>query len=416
MPKRTRQPLFYGWVIVAVATVATFATGPAQASVLSVFINPIAQELGWSRTLISGAVSLGSVVAALAVMPTGPLLDRYGTQIVIPAAGAVLAGSVWGLSKVSTPGPFYGLIMLIRFTGIGVLMMASTVAIANWFVRRRGRATAFAVIGTAGGIALAPLAAQAIIQVYDWRAALALFGVAIGFLVVIPGLVFLRRRPEDMELHPNGTPLPTPVPAGAATPEAAEPEWRFREVVRTRTLWLLLPTILVWGAASGGVTFHQVPFLLDQGLAPLSAAGVVSLYATFMAMGSLLSGLIVERVPVRFGLAGCCLAGSVAILALLLAHPVTLFLYSLLYGLSVGGKSTLEPVLWANYYGRSSLGTIRGFAWPSQMVGFAAGPVIAGLAYDWVGDYSTVFALFAATTLASAIPVLLARPPRALGR
>lgn len=411
MPEGEKQPLFYGWVIVAVATVAMFATGPAQASVLSVFVDPIARELGWSRTLISGGVSVGTVLAAVVVVPMGPILDRYGTRIVIPAAGAVLGGAALGLSVVTTPFAFYALMVLIRFTGIGVVMMASTVAAANWFVRKRGRATAFTVVGMASGIAVAPPVAQYIIQTYNWRTAWVVFGIAVWLLVVIPGLVFLRGRPEDMGLHPDGHPFPPSTPDRELHTEPGEPKWRFREVLRTRAAWLVLPAVLVSGVAAGGVTFHQVPFLLGRGFAPLSAAGVVSLYALFMGAGSLLSGLIVERVPVRFGLAVCFVGGGIAIVSLLLAQPTTILLYSVLNGLSVGGKSTLEPVLWANYYGRSSLGTIRGIAWPVQIVGFAAGPVIAGLAYDLAGDYVTVFAAFAATALVAGLLVLLARPP-----
>ncbi|MDP7240426.1 MAG: MFS transporter, partial [Dehalococcoidia bacterium] len=404
-----KQPIFYGWLIVAVATVAMFASGPAQASVLSVFVDPIARELGWSRTLISGGVSVGTVLAAAAVVPTGPLLDRYGTRIVIPAAGALLGLAAIGMSLVTTPLSFYILMALIRFTGIGVLMMASTVAAANWFIHKRGRATAFTIVGMAAGIGVAPPVAQFIIQVYDWRTAWTVFGIAIWLLVVLPGVIFLRRRPEDMGLYTDG--VEPGVGGDGEHPEVRkEPEWRFREVVRTRALWLLLPAVLVSGVTAGGVTFHQVPFLLGQGMSPLSAAGVVSLYALFVAAGSLLSGVAADRVPVRFGLVACLAAGGVAIVALLVAQPATIFLYSLLYGVSVGGRQTLEPVMWANYYGRSSLGTIRGVAWPVQIMGFAAGPVIAGMAYDLVGDYLWVFGVFAVSSLGSALLVLLAKP------
>jgi MFS family permease len=228
--------------------------------------------------------------------------------------------------------------------------------------------------------------------------------------VVLPGVIFLRRRPEDMGLYTDG--VEPGVGGDGEHPEVRkEPEWRFREVVRTRALWLLLPAVLVSGVTAGGVTFHQVPFLLGQGMSPLSAAGVVSLYALFVAAGSLLSGVAADRVPVRFGLVACLAAGGVAIVALLVAQPATIFLYSLLYGVSVGGRQTLEPVMWANYYGRSSLGTIRGVAWPVQIMGFAAGPVIAGMAYDLVGDYLWVFGVFAVSSLGSALLVLLAKPP-----
>ena len=406
-----KQPIFYGWVIVAVATAAMFASGPAQASVLSVFVDPIAQELGWSRTLISGGVSVGTVLAAAAVIPTGPLLDRYGTRIIIPAAGALLGLAAIGMSLVTTPLSFYILMALIRFTGIGVLMMASTVAAANWFILKRGRATAFTIVGMAAGIGVAPPVAQFIIQVYDWRTAWTVFGMAIWLLVVLPGVILLRHRPEDMGLYPDGA-MSADGSGDEERPEGREePEWRFREVARTRALWLLLPAVLVSGVTAGGVTFHQVPFLTGHGMAPLSAAGIVSLYALFVAAGSLLSGLAADRVPVRFGLVACLVAGSVAIVALLVAQPVTIFLYSLLYGVSVGGRQTLEPVMWANYYGRSSLGTIRGVAWPVQIVGFATGPVIAGMAYDLVGDYLWVFGVFAASSLVSALLVLMAKPP-----
>src|SRR5437016_5707693 len=81
-----RLPFFYGWIILACLCCAGFSRqGPAVAT-LSIFVEPLSREFGWSRTALSGAVSLGGVMAALIAPLIGPLLDRQGSRLVLCAA------------------------------------------------------------------------------------------------------------------------------------------------------------------------------------------------------------------------------------------------------------------------------------------------------------------------------------------
>lgn len=185
------------------------------------------------------------------------------------------------------------------------------------------------------------------------------------------------------------------------------------DALRTRTFWLLLGSGSLTGFTVAGVTTYQIPLLLHNGVAPGTAAGMVSIYAVCWTLGIAGWGFVVERIPARYGLAVIYLASAVATVVLLgadSAGPAVLF--ALLYGVVVGGNNTLDAVIWADYYGRASLGTIRGFSRPVTLTANALGPLATGFAIDAVGSYQPPFLGYAAASLLAALLVLLARPPR----
>src|SRR5262245_64623944 len=81
-----RLPFYYGWVVLACVCCAGFARQASSVAVLSIFVAPMTAEFGWSRTAISGAVSLGGILAAVASPFLGPVLDRRGARTVLGLA------------------------------------------------------------------------------------------------------------------------------------------------------------------------------------------------------------------------------------------------------------------------------------------------------------------------------------------
>jgi MFS family permease len=162
-----------------------------------------------------------------------------------------------------------------------------------------------------------------------------------------------------------------------------------------------------------GISLHQAPLLIEKGLAPGVAAAAVSTFAAASAAAGFAYGFWPRRVPLRFALA--LAAATLLAASLLLARvssPLEAYAAAALFGAGVGGLLTVLPIAWADYFGRSSFGAIRGVALTFQIAGQAAGPVLSGALRDATGDYAASLATFAALALAAGVLALAAAPPR----
>ncbi len=198
-----RLPFFYGWVILGCLCCAGFSRqGPAVAT-LSIFVEPLTREFGWSRAALSGAVSLGGVLAAVTSPWIGPLVDRYGSRATLSVAVLATAAAVMLLSLTQSLFVFYLLFCIARMVWAGPFELAIYGAVNNWFVARRAFATSIATVAQMAGLVAMPLIAQLAMQQSGWR-----FGwLAIGSLTLVVGFLpvwlFMVRRPEDLGLLPD---------------------------------------------------------------------------------------------------------------------------------------------------------------------------------------------------------------------
>ena len=406
---------YYGWVIVGVTSMALFAATATAPPVFTLFIAPMGQEMGWSRTLISGAVSLGTLVTVPMLPLVGRWLDRYGARRVVAIGGLILGASLISLGWVQGVWGFYIAFGIGRMLAQGVLRISSTTAVSNWFIRKRGRTQAILNVGRSVGAPPLPLIAYFTMRTMGWRAAWMVIGVIVILIVVLPAALFLRRRPEDMGLRPDGLP-PEVYPADADSPvpsPVAEPEWAVKEALRTPALWLITGAIAIRGVAAPGVTIHLMPFLLDRGIDAAVSALAVSVGAACIGVGGMIWGLLAERVRVGYLLATTMVSSGVAIVILLLTHSAPMaFAYVIVSGLALGGSFTLEVIIWADYFGRKSLGAIQGFTMPFIYIAMAIGPMAAGLSYDIAGSYRIAFYAFLIGYFVAAAMMVAARPPQ----
>ncbi len=412
-----RLPFFYGWVVLGCLCFAGFARqGPAVAT-LSVFVVPLVHEFGWSRTALSGAVSLGGVLAAVASPAIGPFLDRAGSRLVLCLAVLATGTAMLLLSLTDSLLMFYLLFCLARASWAGPFELGIYGAVNNWFIVRRAFASSVATLAQAAGLVAMPLVAQAAISQHSWRAgwlALGTLTLVIGFL---PTWLLLVRRPEDVGLHPDGRALEGAGTGAAAAGLTPRPEANFsrRQAMRTPAFWLLLLYTALVYPVQAGISLHQAPHLIERGIAPAVVATIVSTFSLFSVAATLVCGLLPRRLPIRYPLAaiGVILAVSAVLLRGVTA-PGEAYAAAALFGFGVGGILTLLPIAWADYFGRVHFGAIRSVALSVQVAAQACGPLISGGFRDWTGNYGAAFTCFAALGGLGAIAALAASRPRAV--
>jgi OFA family oxalate/formate antiporter-like MFS transporter len=237
-----RLRIFYGWVVLGVLCCAGFARqGPAVAT-LSIFVMPMTGEFHWSRTALSGAVSLGGLLAAIMAPLIGPALDRHGSRLVLCAAVLVNGIVLMLLSLTPSLAVFYLLFCIARMNWAAPFELGLYGALNNWFVRRRTTASSIATLVQQAGLVALPLIAQMMILRHGWRAGWLALGAVTLVVGLIPTWLFLVRRPEDLGLRPDGATAPPESASGVEPAAPAEPSFSRREALGTPAFWLLLDT------------------------------------------------------------------------------------------------------------------------------------------------------------------------------
>ena len=416
-----RLPFYYGWVVLAAAALTSYSSRALMAATtLSVFVVPMTEHFGWSRGLFSGALSLGGLCAVAISPVAGKLIDRYGSGLVLAVTSAVIGTCAVGLSSVNHAWAFYTLYVPSRALFAIPLELGTATAVSNWFLRRRPLALAVFSATQGTGLAAMPLIVQVIIDGWSWRVAWASLGLYTLAIAVLPTLLLIARRPEDMGLEADPRPVAAVLPAGGLTGvrpatgvAPAEADFTVREALHSRAFWALAAFAAAAFIVQGGVILHLVPHFINQGLSPPSAALTSGTFALSQVVGGLLWSIWARRVPVRFllSLTGFCITlgamGTAASgsLGWGMAAAATL-------GTGIGGVHLLLRLVWADYYGRTNLASIRGLTLPMQIAGQTVGPITSGYIFDTTGTYRWAFIGFGSVASLGALIVLAATPPR----
>jgi MFS family permease len=400
--------LYYGWILVATLGVTETISWGILYYAFSVYLAPIGADLNWSRGDMSGAFSLGLLVAGLAAIPVGRWLDRHGPRVLMTVGSILGALMVLAWSNVTTLTQFY-----LVWAGIGLAMSATLydpafATATRWFERKRLRALTLItlVAGFASTIFL-PLA-QWLVEHQTWRPSLVTLAIVLAVGTIPAHALILRRRPEDLGLDADGEPLREPhVKARQIA------GMRVGEALRDRSFRWIVVAFWLSTLATIAVGVHLLPYLVERGYEPGFAAVATGLIGAMQVVARLVLAPIGERASPRL-LAAVGLALVPASLLVLLLVPSTagVVAFVVLFGAARGTGTLTRPAMVAHQFGRRQYASIAGVLQFLLSIAQALAPVAAGVAYDAFGGYEPVFWLLTVLSMGSVAAMLPVREPQ----
>ncbi len=408
------QPrIFYGWYIVAVGFLSQMSGMTSSSSALAVFYKSMAQDLGWTRLEMSTTRSLEMLTYGIFAPLIGGTLDRHGARLPIAIGGMFFGASLILLGQVQTVWQIYIVrVILLTAAHVGMSNLALNVAISNWFVRQRGRAMAISASGSSAGRLLIAPVVTALIAAWGWRTGWGVLGVVVWVLVVIPALLIVRRRPEDMGLLPDGATAGSATARRAASTLASERIWTRRQAIGTANFWILLFTFGVTRVGEAGFYLHSFPYLTDIGAPEAVAALTMSVGSGVQLVALIFWGWLADRFDVRIpGSAQFAVQAAGIGVFMVETDPAIAIAGYIIFCFGSGGEMVVTEMMWATFFGRRSLGVVRSAAMPISVLFSASGPILFGWAYGQFGGYRYSWTGFAVSLVLAAALIFACRPP-----
>ncbi|MBS12744.1 MAG: hypothetical protein CME19_14210 [Gemmatimonadetes bacterium] len=406
------SPVYYGWVILFVGAVGSILSSPGQTYVISVFIDYFIKDLGVDRWLVSTLYTAGTLGGSFALPFVGRQIDKRGPRLILGYVCVLFGLTCIGMGYVKgAVGLGLGFFAL-RMLGQGSLGLVCKNAINQWWVRRRGF-----VMGIAGvaasllGSGSFPGLVNWMIPEFGWRTSYIILGFGVLTIMVPLGAIFIRNRPEDYGLQPDGHAEDN---EAKGDDEPLEVNWTLDEAIRTPTFWIVSASLGSMSALSTGMTFHFFSIFDDSGLSSSVAASVFLPIAAVGASVQFAGGLLIDRIPVRLMVAVALLLQSTAlVMASILTGAEMALGMGVIMGMRGGLQLIVSSVVWAKFFGRRYLGSITGVS-STLMVGSSAlGPMPFGVARDIFGSYHLVLNAFAVIpTILAVLCLVYAKTPR----
>jgi len=402
-----RLPFFYGWIILIVCSIGLFTSGPGQTYSVSIFLEPMRNDLNLGLTKIAGLYTLGSLIAASSMFLIGRLIDKYGARVLLTIIPILFALATIWMSNVNTAIHLLIGFAMIRILGQGSLSLIPTTLVSIWFVKHRGRAIALNSLGITVSQAVFPPLIHYLIKEYGWRNAWLVLGSIIISVLLLPALFFIRRTPESIGLYPDGD--------NSVNIEQNlnnKNDWSLKSALKTRTMWLLMFAGSSQSLIGTALIFLQVSIFESKGLSTGLAASVFAISAPMALIGSFLGGFAAERISNRYLLAiGQVGLTLTMIWVLLISNPWQALIYGGALGCSSGFLMSVNNVIWPNYYGRKNLGSIRGIATTVTIGSAALGPLPFAFLIELTDSFTKVVIIFLLLPITCLFASLLAKKP-----
>lgn len=426
-----RVPIFYGWVVVAAATIGIVFSIPGQTMGFSVFTNTLMEQLGLSRVQLSAAYCIGTVLSGFTLPALGIWFDRLGARRMIVYAALATGGILFYLSwvrglldllapqdpdtalpRVATAFSLITLgFFLIRASAQGVLTMTSRNAIGKWFDHHRGTALAASGTVTAFAFAIAPAALNRLVVQFGYIETWRLLGVATIGIMAVSGWLLFRDNPEECGMQMDGT--AARAQRKANTDMTIYRDYSRAEALRTWPFWAFNLSFAFYSLFATAFTFHIESIGEEAGRAP---AQIFS-YFIPMSLVSVATGIGVgwlsSRTRLKYLLVLMNVAAFAGVLGLVFISTATgLFFYIAGNGICGGCFSALTGIVWPRFFGRTCLGAISGIGMSSMVVASGFGPLAFSLSKALAQGYGAALWICACVPAALALGGLRADNPQ----
>lgn len=416
-----RVPFYYGWVVVVAGTLGAIASVPGQTAGVSVFTDDLISTTGLTRLQLAIAYLIGTGTSGTLLGAGGRAIDRYGSRVVAFGATVGLALTLTGLSFVGSMSTAVALVVMsigfgcLRFSGQGLLTLASRTMVAQWFDRRRGVVTALSSACVSFAFAASPALLLALIDANGFRTAWRIMAVALVAVVGTVIFVFYRVSPEAAGIEIDGRGR-TQIPDAAAHDAAAAPVAKVvigsdgdatrSQALRDVRFWALTIPVAAMSSTGTAITFHIVDLGAELGMTDDEIVRIFVPIAFVSVPITLLTGWLTDR-------ATPLLIAAAMAAAQLVMYPMVGFLDTtwgavaaiITWGISQGCFSSLTSAAMPKVFGRRHLGAISGAQMSAMVIGSAIGPALFALVQSITGEYRV--ALWVSMT-APAVGLLLA--------
>ena len=407
-PFAARSRLYYGWVLVGVLAVTETVSYGVLQYAFPVFLAPMQAELGWSRTAMTGAFSLASLVSGFAAIPAGRWVDRHGARGLMTAGSILSALLLLAWAATDSLAGFYAIWAGLGVAMAGVLYEPAFAVLASWFHRLRGRAlTLLTFVAGFASVIFVPLATW-LVEAYDWRRALVWLAAILAVTTILPHALLLRRHPRDLGLLPDGGAVdddgrhPSPVIPGVPAHVA----------IRGTSFRWLTAAFALSSLVTTAVAVHLIPLLLERGHAPAFAGAAMGAIGLMALPGRLIFTPLGSRWPRAAVTSSIFVMQALGIAALLVAGgEAWVWACVALFGAGFGAITPARAALLAEFYGPREYGRISGVLAMFLALSRAAAPVGASVLYAIGGGYTPVLWTLLAACLAAGGAVLLAGTP-----
>ncbi|HJQ55544.1 MAG TPA: MFS transporter [Vineibacter sp.] len=371
--------VYYGWVVVAAgALMGCVAIGTMFS--LAVFLQPMSEATGWSRTGISSAMTLDFLTMGVAAFGWGVLTDRYGPRIVVLAGAALLGLGLALASRATSLLEFqlaYGVVVGIA---AGAIFAPTIATVTGWFEKRRSLAVSL----VSAGMGMAPMTispfASWLISGWDWRTAQLVIAV-LAWALLLPAALLVRRAPP---VAGDG--------AAAGSVAAGDPGMTAGQALRSMPFIVLSLTFFCCCAAHSGPIFHTVSYAIACGLGPMAAVSIYSAEGLAGLGGRLLFGLAGDRFGARQVLVVGLMIQALAAGGYYFTRQLgEFYAVALVFGLAYGGVMPLYAVIAREYFPMRIMGTVFGAASMISSLGMALGPALGGWIFDTFGGYGFLY-------------------------
>lgn len=389
---------YFGWNIVGAAALLTLLSVGLRLGIGPFFL-PIAQGLGFSRSLLPSIVAVGMLCYGLAMPLAGWLVARRGTRFVLLLGTAIVVAAI--LWSVTARDPVAFMLSFGVLLSVGLAFtspVALTPVVSHWFTRRRGMALFFLSTGSMAGIAvMTPVLALAI-GAFGWRATLLGFAATFAAFALPAALLVMRDdAPEHTDLDPDEI---ASARAGH-TPRAAS--LKVREAMRTRPFWQIVLGLFACGFSMNLLGTHGMPMLMDHGFDATTSSLGIGLIGFVAIFGTLFLGRVADRLPRRKILAAIYAIRGLGFFALVLVGThFELYVAAAIGGLVWAGSVAMSSAILADVYGVRLVGVLYGIAYVGHQVGGAISSWLGGWGYETFGTHWIAFGAAGALLLAAA--------------